>query len=167
MSGVVSSASNSGVKCLSLDSSHSETETKRFHGDHPAPDVVMLNGSDVSQSVRVFLDVNDWDSASHDSLCALCSDGTVVTCTTGGNARGSCRMSRGSSIFLRPPEVAAGVCRQVCAPFDPVLFQRAKMEEKKLVDKMKVHDVVPRADAVKNECRVVRTSWVLAEWGLR
>ena len=134
----------------------------------------MLSGSGVSQSVgqccgasrqrRVFLDVNDWDSASRDSLCALCSGGTVAPAVV--MRSGPCRMSRGSSIFLRP-EVAAGVCREVCAPLDPVLVQRAKMEEKKLVDKMKVHDVVPRADAVKNECRVVRTSWVLAEWGLR
>ena len=33
------------------------------------------------------MDVNDWDSASRDSLRALGSDGTVVTCTSGGATR--------------------------------------------------------------------------------
>ena len=72
--------------------SHSESETKRFHADHSAPDVVMLlieSGPSQSASVSrspsaegVFLvDVIGWDSASGDSLRTLGSDCTIVTCT--------------------------------------------------------------------------------------
>ena len=81
MSGGASSSSNTGVKRLSADCSHSDSETKRFHGDQSTSGVVMLmNDSDVDQSVsqwrvgrqRVFLvDVNDWDSASRYHLRAL------------------------------------------------------------------------------------------------
>ena len=46
--------------------------------------------------------------------------------------------------------------------FDPVLVHRAKMEEKDFVDKMGVCNVVPRSDAAKKECRVIRTRWVMA-----
>ena len=36
-----------------------------------------------------------------------------------------------------------------CAEFDPVLVQRAKMEEKDFMDKMGVYDVVPRSAAAE------------------
>ena len=39
------------------------------------------------------------------------------------------------------------------------------MEEKDIVDKMTVYDVVSTADAAKKQCRVVRTHWVLATKG--
>ena len=52
-----------------------------------------------------------------------------------------------------------------CEEFDPVLVHRARMEEKNFVDKMKVHDVVPRSDAAKNGCRVIRTRWAMANKG--
>ena len=41
-----------------------------------------------------------------------------------------------------------------CEEFDPVLVQRAKMEEKDFIDKMGVYDVVPRSDAAEKGCRV-------------
>ena len=52
-----------------------------------------------------------------------------------------------------------------CKEFDPVLVHRARMEEKNFVDKMKVYDVVPRSDAAKNGCRVIRTRWAMANKG--
>ena len=39
------------------------------------------------------------------------------------------------------------------------------MEEKDFVDKMRVHDVVSRADAAKKGCRVLHTKWILANKG--
>ena len=96
MSGGASSSSNTGGTRPSADCSLSDLETKRIHGDHSTPGVVMLmNDSDFDQSVSqcwrvgrqrgVFLvDVNDWDSASRDHLRALGSDGTLVTCTSYG-----------------------------------------------------------------------------------
>ena len=115
MSGEASSSSNTGVERPNADCSHSDSETKRCHGDHFTSDVVMfISDSDVGQSVSqwwsvgrqrgVFLvDVNDWHSASRNSLRALGSDGAVVTC--------NCRMGRDSLIFLRPPEVVTGAWR--------------------------------------------------------
>ena len=47
-----------------------------------------------------------------------------------------------------------------CEEFDPVLVHRAKMEEKDFIDKVGVHDVVPRSAAAENGCRVIRTRWV-------
>ena len=47
-----------------------------------------------------------------------------------------------------------------CEEFDPVLVHRAKMEEKDFVDKIGVHDIVPRSDAAKKGCRVIRTRWM-------
>ena len=52
--------------------------------------------------------------------------------------------------------VAVGQCEE----FDPALVHRAKMEEKDFIDKMGVHDVVPRSDAAEKGCRVIRTRWV-------
>ena len=52
-----------------------------------------------------------------------------------------------------------------CVQFDPVLVHRAKMEEKDFVDKMGLYDVIPRTDAGKTGCRVIRIQWVLANWG--
>ena len=39
------------------------------------------------------------------------------------------------------------------------------MEEKDFVDRMGVHDVVPRSDAAERGCRVVRTRWVTVNKG--
>ena len=39
------------------------------------------------------------------------------------------------------------------------------MEEKDFVDKMGLYDMVPRSDAVKKRCRVIRTRWVKANKG--
>ena len=96
----------------------------------------------------------------------------------------SCRMSRDSLIFLQQPATAVVTCRgrpsrSVCAntnvaslgavghceEFDPVLVHRAKMEEKDFTDKMGVYDVVPRSDAAKKGCRVIRTRWVTVNKG--
>ena len=52
-----------------------------------------------------------------------------------------------------------------CVQFDPVLVHRAKMEKKDFVDKMGLYDVIPRTDAGKTACRVIRIQWVLANWG--
>ena len=126
----------------------------------------------------LLVDVNEWGSASRDSL-------PTVTCNSSGAPKGgSCQMSRNSLIFSRPPLTARGgegglqrrtmakcFCQQRCGTlgvvghceeFDPVLVHRARMEEKDFVDKMKVYDVVPRSDAAKEGCRVIRTRWALA-----
>ena len=39
------------------------------------------------------------------------------------------------------------------------------MEEKDFIDKMGVHDVVPRSEAAKRGCRVIRTRWVTVNKG--
>ena len=46
-----------------------------------------------------------------------------------------------------------------------VLVHRAKMEEKDFIDKMGVYDVVPRSEAAKRGCRVIRTRWVTVNNG--
>ena len=60
-----------------------------------------MSESDVNQSTSVgvgrqrgvfLVDVNDWDSASRDSVLALGSNGTDVTCTS--SEERSCRMFR-------------------------------------------------------------------------
>ena len=52
-----------------------------------------------------------------------------------------------------------------CEEFDPVLVHRAKMDEKDIVDKMGVYDIVPRSDAAAKGCRVIRTRWGMANKG--
>ena len=52
-----------------------------------------------------------------------------------------------------------------CEEFDLVLVHRAKMKEKDFIDKMGVCDVVPRSDAAKRGCRVIRTRWVTVNNG--
>ena len=39
------------------------------------------------------------------------------------------------------------------------------MEEKDFMDKMGFYDTVPRSDAAKKMCRVIRTRWVKANKG--
>ena len=39
------------------------------------------------------------------------------------------------------------------------------MEEKDLIDKMAVHDVVPPSAAAEKGCRVIRTKWVTVNKG--
>ena len=51
--------------------------------------------------------------------------------------------------------------------FDSDLVHRAKMEEKDFVDKMGLYDVIPRTDAGKKGCRVIRIQCILANWGFR
>ena len=45
------------------------------------------------------------------------------------------------------------------------MVHRAKMEEKDFIDKMGVHDVVPRSEAAEKGCRVIRTRWVTVKKG--
>ena len=53
--------------------------------DDSAPSQSVSHCQEVSRQRREFLvDVNDWDAASRDSLRTFGSDGTTVTCTTGG-----------------------------------------------------------------------------------
>ena len=52
---------------------------------------------------------------------------------------------------------AVGAVGQLHAVFDPVLVHRAKMKGEDIVGKLEVCDVVPRADAAKKECPVIRT----------
>ena len=52
-----------------------------------------------------------------------------------------------------------------CEVFEPVLVHRAKMDEKDIVDKMGVYDIVPRSDAAAKGCRVIRTRWGMANKG--
>ena len=52
-----------------------------------------------------------------------------------------------------------------CVHFGPVLVHRAKMEEKDSIDKRGLYDVVPRTDAGKKGCRVIRIHLVLANKG--
>ena len=49
--------------------------------------------------------------------------------------------------------------------FGPVLVHRAQMEEKDFIEKMGVHDVVPRSEAAKRGCPVIRTRWVTVNKG--
>ena len=70
----------------------------------------------------------------------------------------------------RSPSVRASARAELravekCVQFDPVLVHRAKMEEKGFVDKMGLYDVVPRTDAGKKGCRVIRIQWVPANKG--
>ena len=140
--------------------------------------------SDVSQTEGVVVDVNDWDSASRDGLCALGSHGTVVTCTSGvvtmelmsKESRLSalltaarCRDGRleWGTIAKCARLHTSGIVGAVdhCAEFDQLPGHRARMEEKDFADKMEVYHVAPRADAAKKGCRVIRTRWVLANKG--
>ena len=108
------------------------------------------------------MDVNDWESASRDSLCSLGSDGAVVTCPTGGVTRelmsNESRLldllaaARSHDGHLERRTIAKCVRRHGCGvvgavdnytQFDPDVVHWAKMEEKDFVDKMRVYDVVP------------------------
>ena len=173
------------------DSSHSESETKRLHADHSTRDVVKLDGSDVSRAVEqcrevcrrretFLVDMNDWNCEFRDKLRACGSDGTAVACSSSGTARefvsnesclldllagardGNGNLQR-KTIGKCAREHKRGILEAVghCEEFDPVLVQRAKMEEKDFIDKMGVCDVVPRSAAAEKGCRVIRTRWSL------
>ena len=96
----------------------------------------------------------------------------------------SCRMNRVFSIYLLLPVLAMAICRG--KPLESVFdstnvaswgqlssaknstqfwFIDAKMEEKDFIDKMGVHDVVPRSAAAVKGCRVSRTRWVKVNKG--
>ena len=74
----------------------------------------------------------------------------------------SCRMNRNSNGNREVRQHKCGILGAVghCEEFDAVLVHRAKMEEKDFKDKIGFYDVVPRSDAAKKGCRVIRTRWV-------
>ena len=49
--------------------------------------------------------------------------------------------------------------------YDPALLATAKLEEKAYIEKMRVYDVVPRGEAARDRCRVIKTRWVIADKG--
>ena len=109
------------------------------------------------------VNVNHWGSASHDSLRALGSDGTVVTCTSGATrelrsnesrlfallaaarSRDGCLERRTIAKCARQRKCGVVGTVDSCVQFDPGLVRCAKMEEQDFVDKMSVCAVVPRA----------------------
>ena len=130
--------------------------------------------SRVCRRKETFLvDVNDWDCESRDNLRACGSDGTTVGCSSGGATKelmsneprlldflAAARKRNGNllrkTIGKCVRQHKRGILGAVghCEEFDPVLVHRAKMEEKDFIDKMGVHDVVPRSDAAEKGCRV-------------
>ena len=74
----------------------------------------------------------------------------------------SCRMNRNSNGNREVRQHKCGILGAVghCEEFDAVLVHRANMEEKDFKDKIGFYDVVPRSDAAKKGCRVIRTRWV-------
>ena len=80
------------------------------------------------------------------------------------DSNGACRRGQSQSVCAKYTCGTLGVVGR-CEEFDPVLVHRAKMEEKDFVDKMGVYDIVPRSDAAKKGCRVIRTMWVMANKG--
>ena len=173
----------------SSDSSHSESETKRYHADHSMDDCDVGRSIERCREVcrrgETFLvDVNAWDCAFRDTLRACGSDGTTVACSSSGTTRElmsneSCLLdllaaARGGDGSLQRKTIGKcarqhkrGVLGAVghCEEFDPVLVQRAKLEEKDFIDKMGVYDVVPRSAAAEKACRVIRTRWVTVSKG--
>ena len=157
--------------------------------------VMLLDDSGVGQAVEqcrevcrrkgtFLVDVNDWDFESRDNLRAFGSDGTLVACSSIEITRelmsNESRLldflaaARNSNGNLQRKTIAKGVRQHKrgilgavghCEEFDPILVHRAKMEEKDFADKMGVHDVVPRSDAAKKGCRVIRTRWVTVNKG--
>ena len=130
------------------------------------------------------VDVNDWNCEFRDKLRARGSDGTTVACSSGGTTREfmsneSClldllaaarngngnlqRKTNGKCVRQHKRGILGAVGH--CEEFDPVLVHRAKMEEKDFIDKMGVHDVVPRSAAAEKWCRVIRTRWVTVNKG--
>ena len=49
--------------------------------------------------------------------------------------------------------------------YDPQLLKKAKLEEKAFIEKMGVYEVVPRSEAAKRRCNVIKTRWVIANKG--
>ena len=157
--------------------------------------VMLLDDSDVSHAVErcrevcrrketFLVDVNDWDCESRDNLRACGSDGTTVGCSSGGVAKelmsnesrllDFCAAARNSNGNLQRKTIAKCVRQHKCVnleavghceEFDSALVHRAKMEEKDFIDKMGVYDIVPRSDAAKKGCRVIRTRWVTVNKG--
>ena len=141
--------------------------------------VMLLDDSDVGRSIErcrevcrrgetFFVDVNDWDCAFRDKLRACGSDGTTVACSSSGTTRElvsnqSCPLdllaaARNGNGNLQRKTIGKcvrqhkrGILGAVghCDEFDPVLVHRAKMEEKDFIDKMGIHDVVPRSAAAE------------------
>ena len=112
------------------------------------------------------------------------SDGTTVTCTSGGATKELMSIesrlldllaaARDHNGRLQVRTMAKCVRQHKCGSldavghceeFDPVLVHRAKMEEKDFVDKMRVYDTVPRSKAAMKGCRVIPTRWVIANNG--
>ena len=116
-------------------------------------------------------------------LRTLGSDCTIVTCTGGGLTKelmpneprlldllAAARDRNGRlmrTIAKCSRQHKCGTLGAVghCEVFEPVLVHRAKMDEKDIVDKMGVYDIVPRSDAAAKGCRVIRTRWGMANKG--
>ena len=128
--------------------------------------------------------MNDWDSEFRDKLRACGSDGTTGACSSSRATRElmskeSCLLdllaaARNGNGFLQRKTIGKCVCQHKRGilgavvhfeEFDPVLVHRAKMEEKDPIDKMGFYDVVPRSDAAKKGCRVIRTRWFTVNKG--
>ena len=76
------------------------------------------------------------------------------------------RLRRRSCVkCVRRPKCWVVGAAENCTQFGPTLVGRTKMEEKDVVDTVKVNHVVPRAEAAKEACRVIRTRGVLANKG--
>ena len=153
------------------DKSNSQSATKRLHIDHSTRDVVvLLDGSDVGHAVEqcrtvchgkgtFFVDVNDWDCKSRDSLRTIGSDGTNVACSSGETTRelvsnesrlldvlAAARNRNGDwkTTVKCVRQHKCGVLGAVgnCEEFDPVWFIVLRWK-KDFIDKMGVYDVVP------------------------